>query len=260
MSHPSVSRVGDILNADIAVPEHDREMRFYSRVLTTGETPLWREDLMNNSGTPIIGLGQRNSDYVHLPIQWMPHIQVADVAVSAERALELGGSELMHGKDDHGKSEWAVLMDTNGAAFGIIPVVSAEADTPRDGSSTREGRISWLNLTVFDASATCGFYREVINWSVQNVEVESAHQNYVDFNMAGENGSPLARIRHARGVNIGLPPVWMIHLPVNDIAESVRRVHQEGGEVINATQEGDEEFARVVVKDPVGAFFTLVPG
>ena len=27
----------------------------------------------------------------------------------------------MHGKDDDGKSQWAVLLDPNGAAFGIIP-------------------------------------------------------------------------------------------------------------------------------------------
>ncbi len=130
MSDPFVPRVGGILSADIAVPEHEREVRFYSRVLSTGENPLWREDLMNNLGMPIIGLGARSAEYAHLPLQWMPHIQVADVAASVERALDLGGSELMHGKDDDGKSQWAVLLDPNGAAFGIIPVVPAEAIPP----------------------------------------------------------------------------------------------------------------------------------
>ena len=130
MSDPLVPGVGGILSADIAVPEHEREVRFYSRVLSTGENPLWREDLMNNLGMPIIGLGARSAEYAHLPLQWMPHIQVADVAASAGRALDLGGSELMHAKDDDGKSQWAVLLDPNKAAFGIIPVVSAEADPP----------------------------------------------------------------------------------------------------------------------------------
>ena len=41
MSHPLVPRVGGVLSADIAVPEHEREVRFYSRVLGTGEVPLW---------------------------------------------------------------------------------------------------------------------------------------------------------------------------------------------------------------------------
>ncbi len=70
MRDPFVPLVGGVLSADIAVPEHDREMRFYSRVLGTGESPLWREnDLMNNLGMPIIGLGARSPEYAHLPLQ-----------------------------------------------------------------------------------------------------------------------------------------------------------------------------------------------
>ena len=51
MSKPFVAGVGAILSADIAVPEHEREVRFYSRVLSSGTNPLWREDdFMNNLG------------------------------------------------------------------------------------------------------------------------------------------------------------------------------------------------------------------
>ena len=46
---------------------------------------------MNNRGIPIIGLGARSAEYADLPLQWMPHIQVADIALSVERALDLGG-------------------------------------------------------------------------------------------------------------------------------------------------------------------------
>lgn len=49
MSDLLVPRVGGIVSADIAVPEHARALRFYSRVLTTGENPLWREDLMSST-------------------------------------------------------------------------------------------------------------------------------------------------------------------------------------------------------------------
>jgi len=265
MSDALAPRVGGILSADIAVPEHEREVRFYSRVLTTGENPLWREDLMNNLGTPIIGLGARNADYAHLPLQWMPHIQVADVAASAKRALDLGGSELMHGKDDDGKSQWAVLLDPNGAAFGIIPVVSAEDISLTEGAASRDaaartGCISWLDLTVSDASETRDFYRQVVGWSVQDVEMEDAGERYADYNMLGADGSPAAGVCHARGVNLDLPPVWMIYLPVGDLAESLRRVREAGGEVIKATRGTDGEYASAVVQDPVGACLALVPG
>tara|TARA_R110002072_G_scaffold302758_1_gene488466 strand:+ start:11060 stop:11857 length:798 start_codon:yes stop_codon:yes gene_type:complete len=265
MSDPFLPRVGGTLSADIAVPEHERELRFYSRVLTTGENPLWREDLINNLGMPIIGLGAHKAEYADLPLQWMPHIQVADVAASVERALELGGSELMHGKDDDGNSQWAVLLDPNGAAFGLIPVVSEEAIVPKEGgaardTSARAGCIAWLDLTVSDASTTRDFYRQVIGWSVQDVAMEHAGERYADYNMLGDDGSPAAGVCHARGANLGLPVAWMIYLPVGDLAESLRRVRDEGGKVIKATQGADGEYAYAAIQDPVGACFALVPG
>ena len=261
----SVPRVGGILSADIAVPEHEHEVRFYSRVLSTGENPLWREDLMNNRGTPIIGLGARSAEYAHLPLQWMPHIQVADVAASLERALDLRGSELIHAKSDDGKSQWAVLLDPNGAAFGIIPVISAEAIPQTEGDASREavasvGCISWVDLTVSDASATRDFYRQVVGWSVQDVEMEDASGRYADYNMFGDDGSPAAGVCHARGANLGLPHVWMIYLPVGDVAKSLRRVREGGGKIIKVTRGTDGEYTCAVVQDPVGACLALVPG
>jgi uncharacterized protein len=265
MSDEIVPCVGGILSADIAVPEHERELRFYSQVLSTGENPLWREDLMNNLGMPVIGLGARSAEYSHLPLQWMPHIQVADVAASVERALDLDGRELMHGKDDDGASQWAVLLDPNGAAFGIIPVVPAEAISPPEGAASRDaavhvGCISWLDLTVSDASATRDFYRQVVGWSVQDVEMEDTGEHYGDYNMLGADGNPAAGVCHARGVNLGLPPVWMIYLPVGDLAESLHRVREGGGKVIKETRGADGKHASAVIQDPVGAWIALAPG
>lgn len=258
MSSPFVSRVGGVISADIAVPEHEREMRFYSQVLTTGENPLWQEDLMNNQGVPIIGLGERTAEHADLPLQWMPHFQVADIAASAARALELGGSELMHGKDDEGESQWAVLRDPNGGAFGLIPVVSAEHLPPTEGDSP-QGHIAWLDLTVPDASATRDFYREVIGWTVGDVEMIDAGESYADYNMAGGDGAPAAGICHARGANADMPNSWMIYLPVGDLDESLRRVNEEGGKVLKDATSPDGSFRFAVIQDPVGAIIVLHP-
>ena len=92
---------------------------------------------------PIIGVGAQSEEYANLPLQWMPHIQVADVAASVQRALDLGGNALMHATDDAGASQWAVLRDPQGAAFGVIPFVPAaiapaasETDRSYEPSST----------------------------------------------------------------------------------------------------------------------------
>jgi hypothetical protein len=259
-----VPQVGAVLSADIAVPELERELRFYSRVLSTGDSPLWRgEDLMNNLGVPIIGLGALSAEYAHLPLQWMPHIQITDVAASVQRALDLGGRELMHARNDEGSSQWAVLLDPNGAAFGIIPVASAAQMPPTDSSAPTDaaspvGRIYWLDLTVSDASATRDFYRQVVGWSVQDVEMKEGDARYADYNMLGEDGKPSAGICHSRGVNAGLPPIWMIYLPVADLAESVRRVEEEGGTILKTMRGKDGKQVYAAIQDPVGVHLALM--
>lgn len=263
MSDPFVPRVGAVLSADIAVPEHPRVVKFYASVLGTGEHPLWDDQLSNNLGMPIIGLGERVPAYESLPLQWMPHIQVADVGVSVERALSLGGSEVMHGKDDDGASQWAVLFDPSGAAFGLIPVSPpppAPADDAELEARSSAGRIAWLDLTVADAGPIREFYKQVVGWSVEDVAMKHDDEAYADYCMLAENGNAVAGVCHARGVNVDLPAVWLIYLPVGDLAESIRRVEAGGGEVVKATRGDDDAYATAVIRDPVGVHVALVPG
>ncbi|NOR19151.1 MAG: VOC family protein [Xanthomonadales bacterium] len=122
------------------------------------------------------------------------------------------------------------------------------------------GCISWLDLAVSDASATRDFSAQVVDWSVQEVDMEDASERYADYNMLGDDGNPAAGVCHARGVNQGLPPIWMIYLPVGDLAESLRRVREGGGKIIKETMGADGGYECAVVQDPVGATLALVPG
>ncbi|MCK5945238.1 MAG: VOC family protein [Planctomycetes bacterium] len=160
----------------------------------------------------------------------------------------------MHGRDDDGNSQWAVLTDPDGATFGIIPVVDSPADVNQHDPA-RVGRIAWADLTVADAAASRDFYCRVIGWTVQDVAMDGG--SYADFAMLGGDGEAAAGVCHARGVNADLPPVWMIYLPVGDLDESLRRVEAEGGKVVKATT-GDDGRAKIaVVQDPVGVFVSL---
>jgi uncharacterized protein len=260
MSQLFIPQVGAVMSADIAVPEHEREKQFYSRVLTTGETPLWREDLMSNIGAPIIGLGATNEQYAHLPLQWMPHIQVADVATSVQRATELGGAVLMHQKDKSDRSQWAVLSDPNGASFGVVPVTPAEMIPDLDEDDAPVGHIAWLDLTITNAASTAEFYKQVVGWSVQDLAMKHEAVDYADYLMQGANGKAVAGVCHARGVNAGLPPVWLIYLPVGDVDESLRRVAEEGGTVLRSIKGKDGAYVYAAIQDPVGAVFAIAPG
>lgn len=242
---PFAPGVGGVLSADIAVPEHERELRFYSQILTTGSDPLWRGDLTNNRGTPVIGLGARAPEYEALPLQWMPHVQVLDVGASVTRALERGGRELMHGRSEDGQSQWAVLADPGGAAFGLVPVVG---DEPEAGVQPEGvGRIAWLTLVASDVPSACRFYEQVVGWS-------SAPADDADgFEMRRPDGVSAAAIRQAGGDNEGVPPVWILSLPVDDLEESLRRVREGGGAVVK----GSADAGHAVVRDPVGVCLAL---
>ena len=251
MRNPFVHGVGGVLSADIAVPDHERELEFYSQVLTTGDAPLWREDLMNNRGIPIIGLGARTPEYDALPLQWMPHIQVADIAASVTRAITLGGQELMHGKNDDGQSQWAVLTDQNGAAFGLIPIVSNGSDNAQQNE--RQGCISWLSLTVPDVSTTRDFYQQVVGWNATSIEKIDGEDYIGSCELLTDNANSAAEIRQPRDDQDNIPSVWLIHIPVGDLAESLRRAKEFGGAVI-------KEFTdtrSAIVCDPVGVYLAL---
>lgn len=245
MRNPFLHGIGGVLSADIAVPDHEREHRFYSKVLTTGTAPLWQDDLTNNQGTPVIGLGSRSPEYDALPLQWMPHFQVSDVAASAARTLELGGQELFHGKGEDGQSQWAVLVDPNGAAFGIIPVVADElnnASYPND-----IGCISWLSLVVSDVSSMCEFYEQVIGWLAVPADTNGG------FEMQRPDGVAAAEICPMNDDNESIPSVWILSLPVDNFDESLQKVREYGGEIVREVAGA----GYVVIKDPVGVYLAL---
>ena len=54
--------------------------------------------------------------------------------------------------------------------------------------------------------------------------------------------------------------VYQFFLPVCELAESFRRVREEGGEVLKEMRQKNGEYAYAAVRDPVGAHLALVPG
>ena len=52
----------------------------------------------------------------------------------------------------------------------------------------------------------------------------------------------------------------MIYLPVGDVAESLRRVPEEGGKLIKTMQGEDGKYVYAAIQDPVGAYLALISG
>ena len=116
------------------------------------------------------------------------------------------------------------------------------------------GQIGWIDLTVADAPAVRDFYQGVTGWTHSPVPMG----DYQDFCMhpPGEP-QPVAGICHARGANLGMPPVWMVYITVDDLDLGIRRCQELGGTVLRAATAMGSHGRFCVIEDPAGAICAL---
>ena len=96
----------------------------------------------------------------------------------------------------------------------------------------------------------------MVGWNAKPIEAENSEGHVAKFEMQINNETAAAEICQFRSEQNGIPSVWLIHLPVDDLVESLRLVSEGGGEVI-------KEFAEAkyaVVRDPVGVYLALQAG
>ena len=112
------------------------------------------------------------------------------------------------------------------------------------------GKIGWIDLTVPNAEALRDFYQGVTGWTPAPVDMGG----YQDFCMhpPGEP-QPVAGICHARGDNANLPPVWLIHITVDDLDEAIRRCAELGGKLLIPARSMGAMGRYCVIEDPAGA-------
>jgi hypothetical protein len=116
------------------------------------------------------------------------------------------------------------------------------------------GSIGWVDLTVPDAEKIQNFYRAVVGWQIEPVEMGG----YTDFNMLSPaTGVPKGGICHARGVNANLPPQWLIYIIVENLEKSVEQCTELGGKIITPTRHSGEKGQFAVIQDPAGAVVAL---
>lgn len=115
------------------------------------------------------------------------------------------------------------------------------------------GSIGWCDLTIPNADSVRDFYRDVIGWTVTEVDMGG----YSDFVMSRpDDETPATGVCWARGGNAGLPPVWLVYFVVASLDASLAQVSKGGGTVVREpVSAGGGRFA--VVRDPAGAVCAL---
>jgi predicted enzyme related to lactoylglutathione lyase len=116
------------------------------------------------------------------------------------------------------------------------------------------GTIAWTDLTIPDADGLRDFYSKVLGWSYTPVEMGE----YSDYAMQAQpSGTTVAGICHARGVNAGLPPQWLLYVIVEDLDDAARQCRELGGAVIVEPGAMGSSGRFCVIRDPAGAVMAL---
>jgi predicted enzyme related to lactoylglutathione lyase len=118
---------------------------------------------------------------------------------------------------------------------------------------TKVGSIGWVDLTVGDAESVREFYKKVIGWQHEEVDMGG----YSDFSMTlPSTGEGVAGVCHARGSNADTPAQWLIYVNVDNLDRSIAAVKELGGAVVVGPKSmGSARYA--VIRDPAGAVCAL---
>lgn len=110
----------------------------------------------------------------------------------------------------------------------------------------------WLDLTVTNAPAVRDFYVATLGWTPVPVSMGE----YDDFAMESD-GHVVAGICHARGVNSGLPPVWLPYFKVASLESSLKICRDQGGLQLTKIRKMGDEMRYAVIRDPAGAYAVI---
>lgn len=114
------------------------------------------------------------------------------------------------------------------------------------------GDFIWCDLSTFHPAQTQAFYTSVFGWQFSGEGYAIAHR--ADHPVAALYEMP------EKFQNIKMPSFWMSYIAVDDVAQTVARATELGGKVeVGPTPfDGGGQFA--LIRDPLGAGFTVYEG
>jgi predicted enzyme related to lactoylglutathione lyase len=116
------------------------------------------------------------------------------------------------------------------------------------------GKVTWFDLTVPDADRLRDFYHDVVGWKVEEAKMGS----YCDYVMKMPDGDAVAGVCHAQGLNVNVPPQWLIYINVANLSDSIARCNSLGGTVVDGPRSMGGYGTMAIIRDPAGAVCALI--
>lgn len=248
MADPTVR--GRFVWHELWTPNPAGAHEFYAGVVGW-RTQAWEHDpsysLFVGPNGPLGGAMQKRAGTP----QWLPYVGVTDVDAAVATVTRLGGRTHTLATDLPNGGRHAVLVDPQGAPFGI----HASKAVPAPESAAPVGDFSWHELATNGAPETAfAFYAAVFGWDEISRFDMGPMGTYLIF---GRNGAQLGGMFDKGAAGKPGAAYWLGYVRVDDLEGAIERAKGARGSVLTGPMDvpGGDRIAQVM--DPHGAFFAV---
>jgi len=201
---------------------------FYSKLIKWKAEP-WDADpsytLFMAGGMPIAGVMKMTDEVRAMggTSNWLAYIGTPDVDATVNAAVKLGAKVMKGGMDIPKVGRIAVLMDPQGACFGVHKPAT-EMPAP---AAPLPGDFCWHELASADPEASLKFYGTLFGWTESRRMDMGAHGTYYIF---GKGGKDLGGL-YKSAPDVSGPPVWLSYSDVGDARQVAGLIKASGGRV-----------------------------
>jgi predicted enzyme related to lactoylglutathione lyase len=235
----------ELMTSDTAAAE-----RFYSKVIGWSTAPFGNGYTTWQAGE--VGAGglmetTPEAKAMNVPPNWLTYVEVPDTDATIAQAQKLGGKLLVPAQTVPTVGRFAVLMDPQGAAFGVL---TTEPEGQPEGDPQLLGW-SWHELMTTDWKAGWSFYEALFGW-VKKDEMDMGEMG--TYFMFGRDRFTYGGMMN-KPPHVQAPPFWLPYVMVDSADDTAAATTAAGGKVMNGPMEvpGGDRIA--VLVDPQGAHF-----
>jgi hypothetical protein len=179
---------------------------------------------------------------------WLTYIGSEDVDAGVSRAEGLGGKVSRPASDMTEVGRVAVMIDPQGAAFGIFKPLSSSQ--PR--GTPQHGQAAWHELSTPDPEAALKFYQDLFGWELMTKMDMGPSGFYYIF---GSGGTQLGGIYKPSHPTPG--PAWLLYVSVPDADKAATATTKAGGHLLNGPMDVPGGGRIAQLSDPHGVQFAV---
>jgi len=225
---------------------------FYTRLFS------WRAQPMSpgspytifsaGDGVPLAG-AMRLSDEARAmgaKAQWLGYIGSNDVDATVAKALGLGAWILKPAEDIATVGRAAVLIDPQGARFGVYRPA-------REPGGANAAAFDWNELAARDRESALGFYRQLFGWVAKPPMDMGGGMTYQTFGLGGPDVGGMYAIQAGNPMS----PAWLPYMHHASADQAGAAAVAAGGKLCNGPMDVPGGGRIVQLLDPQGVMFAV---